>query len=72
MFKRGKGLPVLRHDIRKEFYSSVRENSRKPDEVADWIVQLYGDVPRLEMFARTQRPGWDQFGNETSKFKAAE
>ena len=70
LFKRGKGLPVLKHDIRKEFYSPVREHSRKPDEVADWIVQLYGDVPRLEMFARTTRPGWSQFGNEVSKFEA--
>ncbi len=70
LFKRGKGLPVLRHDIRKEFHSNIREHSRKPDEVPSWIVDLYGDVPRLEMFARTQRPGWDSWGNQTDKFKA--
>lgn len=72
LFKRGKGLPVLRHDIRKEFYSTIREHSRKPDEVAQWLVDLYGDVPRLEMFARTQRKGWTIMGNEITKFKAAE
>lgn len=70
LFKRGKGLPVLRHDIRKEFYSPVREHSRKPDEVAGWLVDLYGDQPRLEMFARTKRDGWETWGNEADKFKA--
>lgn len=68
LFKRGRGLPVLRHDIRREFYSPLREHSRKPDEVPGWLVDLYGDVPRLEMFARTTRPGWDAWGNELGKF----
>lgn len=68
LFKRGDGLPVLRHDIRKEFFSLRREHSRKPDEVADWLVDLYGDVPRIELFARTPRPGWDAFGDEVGKF----
>lgn len=68
LFKRGKGLPVLRHDIRKEFYSNIREHSRKPDEVPGWIVDLYGDKPRLDMFTRTRRAGWDAYGNEVGKF----
>ena len=68
LFKRGKGLPVLRHDIRKEFYANRREHSRKPDEVAGWLVDLYGDVPRIELFARTSVPGWISCGNETEKF----
>ncbi len=69
LFKRGKGLPVLRHDIRKEFFSPIREHSRKPDCVADWLVALYGDRPRMEMFARTRRPGWQSHGKQTRKFK---
>ncbi len=69
LFKRGKGLPVLRHDIRKEFFSPIREHSRKPDQIPAWLVQLYGDRPRLEMFARTRRPGWQAHGRETRKFK---
>lgn len=68
LFKRGKGLPVLRHDIRKEFFAPIREHSRKPDEVAHWLVALYGDAPRLEMFARVQRPGWSSWGNQVGKF----
>ena len=71
LFKRGKGLPVLRHDIRKEFYSNRREHSRKPDEVRGWLVDLYGDVPRIELFARTKSAGWAAFGNETDLFNEA-
>lgn len=68
LFSRGKGLPVLSHSIRKEFYAPRREHSRKPDEVPGWLVDLYGDVPRVELFARTERPGWSAWGNETEKF----
>ena len=70
LFKRGNGLPVLRHDIRREFYSMVREHSRKPDQVRDWIVDLYGPQPRVEFFARTRTQGWDiMFSNQADKFK---
>lgn len=44
-----------------------REHSRKPEEVYERIEALY-DGPRLEMFARSQRPGWDAWGNEVDKF----
>lgn len=40
------------------------EHSQKPAEVRDRIVQLCGDVPRLELFARQATPGWDRWGNE--------
>uniref|UniRef100_UPI003F923A91 hypothetical protein n=1 Tax=Shewanella sp. Shew256 TaxID=1969376 RepID=UPI003F923A91 len=33
-------------------------------EFRDKCVELMGDVPRLEMFARTKTKGWDVFGNE--------
>ena len=70
LFKKGKGLPVLDHSIRKEFFAPTREHSRKPDEVAGWLVDLYGDQPRVELFARTQRKGWDvAFSDEADKFK---
>lgn len=41
-----------------------RELVRKPDCVRDRILTLTGDVPRLEMFARTVPKGWDVYGNE--------
>lgn len=47
--------------------SCRREHSRKPDETYDRIEQLL-DGPYLELFARTERPRWDCYGNETDKF----
>jgi N6-adenosine-specific RNA methylase IME4 len=39
-------------------------HSWKPDMFADEIAALYPDVPKLEMFARELRDGWDYHGNE--------
>lgn len=44
--------------------SHVREHSRKPEEARERIVQLIGDLPRIELFARETPPGWDVWGNE--------
>lgn len=64
-------LPRRSAAVRQLIVEPVREHSRKPDRVPDDIVKLYGDLPRVELFARTARPGWDAWGNETSKFGAA-
>jgi N6-adenosine-specific RNA methylase IME4 len=45
-----------------------REHSRKPDEAYELIERMYPELPKLELFARQQRPGWAAWGNETSKF----
>ena len=42
----------------------LREHSRKPDEIRDAIVELVGDLPRIELFARQRFDGWDAWGNE--------
>ena len=41
-----------------------REHSRKPDRIRDDIVNLCGDLPRIELFARQKTQGWDVWGNE--------
>ena len=46
--------------------SSRREHSRKPDEIREAIVELMGDVPRVELFARHHFDGWDAWGDEVS------
>lgn len=46
----------------------IREHSRKPDEFRDEIVKLVGDLPRIELFARTKTEGWDVWGNEVDKY----
>lgn len=40
-----------------------REHSRKPDEIYD-LIEECSPGPRLELFARFGRKGWDQWGNE--------
>lgn len=56
-------------DVREIILSPVREHSRKPDEAAARI-ERYCDGPYLELFARSKRPGWTAWGNETGKFAA--
>ena len=45
------------------------KHSEKPKVVRNYLVSLFGDVPRIELFARNQGEngtalGWDVFGNE--------
>ena len=42
----------------------VGEHSRKPDSVREKIVELCGDLPRVELFARQKISGWSCWGNE--------
>lgn len=44
--------------------SPLRKHSQKPDEVRDRIVELAGDLPRIELFARNETEGWHVWGNE--------
>ena len=44
--------------------SPLQRHSQKPDEVRDRIVELMGDLPRIELFARSAAEGWDCWGNE--------
>jgi N6-adenosine-specific RNA methylase IME4 len=48
--------------------SRKREHSRKPDELYD-IIEQCSPGPYLEMFARHQRAGWSQWGNEAGDRK---
>lgn len=63
-------LPRRSASVRQLVVEPIREHSRKPDRIPDDIVKLYGDLPRIELFARTSRPGWSAWGNETGKFEA--
>ena len=40
------------------------EHSKKPEEVRTKIVELMGNLPRVELFARQESFGWDRWGNE--------
>ena len=43
--------------------SIKREHSRKPDEFVD-LIESCSSGPRLELFARGTREGWDMWGNQ--------
>jgi site-specific DNA-methyltransferase (adenine-specific) len=68
-----RGRPVRQRRDIKQLVSAVRTvHSRKPVDVRMRIVELMGDLPRVELFAR-KRPelfdvdafdGWDVWGNE--------
>lgn len=44
--------------------SPISEHSKKPNIVRNRIVELCGDIPRIELFARQKLEGWDSWGNE--------
>jgi N6-adenosine-specific RNA methylase IME4 len=78
---RGKGYPrqsagvaQVHHSFEdtEVLHSPLRQHSRKPDEFALRTEQLCGDVPRIELFGRVQRPGWTVWGNEVKKFTPEE
>jgi N6-adenosine-specific RNA methylase IME4 len=50
--------------VHQVIMSHIEEHSKKPQEARDRIVQLMGDVPRIELFARQVPDGWDVWGNE--------
>lgn len=73
LFTKGKPLPRLAKNIPQVLISPRQRHSEKPDEIRKRIVLLFGDLQRLELFARNNPEthengnvfeGWDVFGNE--------
>ena len=65
---RGNGYDKHSRGVPQVFHSQLREHSRKPDEFVERIEALCGDVPRIELFGRMEKPGWTVWGNEVEKF----
>ena len=55
---------VKRHNVSALIESKRSNHSQKPNEVRNRIVQLMGDISRIELFARQKVEGWDCWGNE--------
>lgn len=69
--KSGRPLPLLTESMgqvvlapRPSKADGATIHSAKPDVFRDDIVNLFGDVKRVELFARKSCDGWDSFGNE--------
>ena len=60
---RGKPKRVNRA-IRQILFHPRGKHSQKPPDVRFKIVELVGDLPRIELFARDRVSGWDAWGNE--------
>jgi len=62
---RGKMLKYKKANNVYQLTEAERTNhSKKPDIFAEKIINIFGDLPRIELFARDRKTGWDVFGNE--------
>ena len=60
-----KGKPKrVKANVRSVIMAERTVHSRKPHEIRSLIVELMGDLPRVELFARQKADGWDSWGNE--------
>jgi N6-adenosine-specific RNA methylase IME4 len=62
--KTGRPLPLLTEAQGQVVLAPRGAHSEKPPEVRRRIEELFGPVPRLEMFARHSPDDWDTWGNE--------
>lgn len=61
---KGKLPTRINAGIVQSFTAPRLEHSRKPDIVREKLVQLLGDVSRIELFARQSSHGFDVWGNQ--------
>ena len=55
-------------ETRGKYTTVIREpsqrHSQKPDIAYEILEDMFPNAPKIELFARRQRDGWDCFGNE--------
>lgn len=74
LFTKGRPLKRINNNVEQVLVSKKGRHSQKPPEIRERIVQLFGDLPRIELFARSrdgffpdeEYNGWDVFGNEVN------
>lgn len=57
-------LVVINNCVSSAINAPRQKHSKKPDEIRDRIVQLFGDISRIELFARQRTEGWNVWGNQ--------
>lgn len=63
--RKGKGLPRVQKNVKQLIFAPIGSHSAKPAIQYHRIERLYGNVSRVELFARKQNPppmGWDATG----------
>jgi N6-adenosine-specific RNA methylase IME4 len=63
MATRGRPRRVSRA-VHSVVHTPIEAHSKKPDVVRERIVELMGDVTRVELFARERHEGWVCLGDE--------
>lgn len=74
LFTKGNPLKRASKAVQQIIEHKIGKHSQKPHEARKRIVQLFGDIPRVELFAREREgmfgmdeyEGWDVFGNEVN------
>lgn len=62
---KGKNYPRrINAGVQQAIIEPKREHSRKPDIARERIVELLGNLPKIELFAREEIEGWDCWGDE--------
>ena len=61
---KGKLPPRIDAGIIQHVSAPRARHSEKPDVFRKLLVQMLGDVPRIELFCRDKKIGWDTWGNE--------
>ena len=57
-------LPISSIVISQVVFYPRLGHSVKPPIIREHLISLFGDLPRIELFARNRPKGWDVFGNE--------
>lgn len=62
---RGNVVPPAQGDQDESLFAETKgKHSEKPDRVAAMIDRLWPNIPKIELFARQSRAGWDVWGLE--------
>ena len=61
---KGKPLKRVSKAVHSVIDTPIEKHSKKPDCARDRITKLFGELPRIELFARQHADGWDCWGNE--------
>lgn len=62
------GKPKTSRSHRNAIEGLVRGHSRKPDEAYSWCETYMPHARRADVYSRQTRPGWENCGNERTKF----
>lgn len=64
---RGNGIPRVSGSVKQSIIEPIGRHSAKPAEARRRLEELYGPVPRIELFSRGDAPGWHHWGNENPR-----